>query len=245
MSRRLAITPPELRILRAALVAADEGVSATARVIAGRIVALAPIQSQLPAGRGPSRPSVTPRSAATAPIERSRFRNWTEDLKVHITAWGDVVHLFYDCPGTRGFTPVGQPEPPVFPAVLRDPVCADRRACRICFNDWSSDTIAGFDEWLRRLHGGRRQSTGKHRLLAPPAYSNSGSNRMTLLISSSPPPIGSRIEWSGYSGEVIGTNSDGVQFNGAGFTMTASWGEYAILTRWVPGTARPPYSRSA
>lgn len=61
--------------------------------------------------------------------------------------------------GTRGFRHSGDPDPMIHRARLRDPLCADRRACRICFDQWSRETVDRFDEFLEGLHGRRGATT--------------------------------------------------------------------------------------
>lgn len=184
VSRRLSITPAEVKILRTALL--DPGsTNEAARLIARHVVSLPTIQSTFPVRSAKSsiRSSVPTVAKSSQPATPNRFRkDWHADTNVFVTPWGDVVHMYADCFGTRGFRHGSDPDPVIHQARLRDPICGDRRACRMCFDYLSRETLDRFDEFLEALHGGRRTRTASRKgpiwisggaRLAPPEMSPS------------------------------------------------------------------------
>jgi len=169
-ARRLSITGDELQVLRRALNVKDvpEAHTAQERQLAHHVVALAPLRTGFgqPAAKAPPtrpgsspgtvRPQVTPARGAISPIKRSivpsKYRDWNASTSVYITPQGDVIHRYHDCHGMRGFRHPSEADPVVEIVSLRDPVCAERRACRKCF-DWSPSTLKQLDEFIEGLHG--------------------------------------------------------------------------------------------
>jgi hypothetical protein len=159
VARRLSITPAELQTLRSALAGGSRTGSTAARVLAGHVIGLPALKQTLGAAppKTAARPS-TRTSAGGVRVGRTPkfFRDWNADTNVFVTTWGNAVHMYADCHGTRGFRHAREPDPIVYQARLRDPVCVGRRACRKCFDVWSPSTIDRLDDLLEDLHGERR-----------------------------------------------------------------------------------------
>jgi len=85
-------------------------------------------------------------------------RDWSGNSKVYVTTWGDHVHLFADCPGTKGFGA----DPTVKQVKLSARACTARRGCQRCFGDfWSGTSIEELNRLIEVLHG--RIDEGPHR----------------------------------------------------------------------------------
>lgn len=197
VARRLSITPIELGAIRATL--ADQGStkSAAARVIADHIVHLsAPQGTVRRAAPKPPQPNPGPSVLGTrrAGATRKVFHDWNADTNVFVTIWGNAVHMYADCSGMRGFRHVGEPDPIVDQARLRDPVCRDRRACRKCFDFWSASAIDGLDDLLEDLHGHRRPLSVIARSRSAPAGHQSTSPIRVRSTASPSAPGASKSE---------------------------------------------------
>jgi len=178
-ARRLSLTAVELKALRSALATPSEAATARSRALARHVLGLPPLRSKIdaPAPKQGARGStqVRPTQRTGSPIYKPVVGHsplWSPDTRVFITAWGDVIHLHADCHGIRGFRHVDEPDPKVHQVSLRDPVCGNRRACRKCFDVWSSTTIDRFDGFLEDLHGRRRPAAPARRVVrstSPPA----------------------------------------------------------------------------
>lgn len=78
---------------------------------------------------------------------------WSGETVVYVTQHGDVVHLYADCSGVRGFRSVGEADPDVYRVILGSPACAGRRACRKCYASHSATSLTLLDATITRLHG--------------------------------------------------------------------------------------------
>ena len=172
--RRLGITPEELTLLRKALAG---HVSSPQRAAAALRTALrhAPTGSEAsttgkrpsatkpkpgsktspaPAGRaGPPKSPSKPKPGRTPKRSSGRPAGGaTSASPVYVTKWGNVVHLYWDCPNARGFRQRGEPDADVFKVTVGDPCCRGRRVCATCKN---GSGVAGADveRKLRSLHG--------------------------------------------------------------------------------------------
>lgn len=87
----------------------------------------------------------------TAARPRS-IQRWTADTTVWVTTWGDCVHLYHDCPGTKGFGSDGE----AHEVRLRSKICAARRGCERCFGQFfNASSLNDLEIMLIKLHGGR------------------------------------------------------------------------------------------
>lgn len=194
VAQRLSLTPAEVKTLRLAL--APEGVAKTqtARLLARHVLGLPEIRATLPFGQrtlgAPARPNASVVSAPPSPAPRtgvrtvggrSFARNWSADTNVYVTPLGDAVHQYSNCHGMRGFRHVEEADPVIHQVRLRDPVCAERRACRKCFDMWSPSVLDHFDHFLEGLHGTRQSSYGPRHVASPrrvvPRLANGTSRR--------------------------------------------------------------------
>lgn len=177
IARRLSITTPELKMLRAALMDPAGAVAVGTRVAASHIVGLASTPTS------PVAPEQPPRRFSAPP---RLFRDWSADTNAFLTNWGAAVHMYSDCSGMRGFRHADEPDPVVYQARLRDPECRDRRACRKCFDFWSSTAIDQLDDLLEGLHGKRRSAVqvARSRGLGQNSQATSTQNRPPNLKSS-------------------------------------------------------------
>jgi hypothetical protein len=102
----------------------------------------------------PRMPTVLPGLSDPSSKAPPRFlRDWSAETNVYVTSWGSAIHRYADCRGVRGFRHANEPDPQVFMARVRDPVCADRRPCLICFDVWSHEAIKDLELMLEGLHG--------------------------------------------------------------------------------------------
>lgn len=92
----------------------------------------------------------------------------------------------------------------------------DRRdPCRVCFG--------------RRLVKSRVKVPSARPVWRPAVGPRASSLALATLVSTRPPPAGTRIAWSGYEGIVVSTSGRGVDFSSEGLQMTVPWGERARL----------------
>lgn len=176
IAAQLSITPGQLKQLRAAVNGAGS-VNCQTRVLVQEVMeregrTIRP-QSAKPASspRRPSRP-VSPTHAGSAaggialPESGSLFtapswitadrprsvKYWTPATTVFVTMWGDKVHLYADCGGTR---PPGEANRSMARQVpLSDRICAARTGCLKCFGQfWSGPSLAELKTLIDRLHG--------------------------------------------------------------------------------------------
>lgn len=151
VARRLSITPGELVRLRRALAGdAPEPVPMADRLVAAHVAGLRNLRRTVASSAPPPPKVLEPVRRTPAP---RTFSKWSGDTNVFVTRLGDAVHMYSDCHGLRGFRHAHDPDPQVHQVRLRDPVCADRRACRKCFDIWTPATIDRLDELLVNLHG--------------------------------------------------------------------------------------------
>lgn len=181
-AQRLSLTPMEVKKLRGAL-SSDVGVERTAsdRLLAQHVIRLPTIRAKYPDASTQATPPV-PRTkpAKSRAVHYSRapetgvtpgprvVGKWSADTLVYLTSLGDAVHLYSDCHGMRGFRHAEEPDPVVHQVRLRDPTCAERRACRKCFNVWSPTMLERLDGLIEGLHGtsilGSRQTSASKSL---------------------------------------------------------------------------------
>lgn len=149
VASRLGITTSELQILSAGLAGAIDGSVLRLRTL---IESVARIRvTPTPTPRPASRPS------PSAKTKTARGPGGTGGLGpttlVFVTPWGNVVHRWIDCPSTRGFRHVGEPDPPIYKVPANDPCCRGRRTCRTCGDETGHLARERLDRLLVQLHG--------------------------------------------------------------------------------------------
>ncbi|MGD9794705.1 MAG: hypothetical protein AB7V43_14610 [Acidimicrobiia bacterium] len=171
-ARRLRISAAELALLRRALNDFDNPQPERVRGLVRMVLGLPALQTRLPAQPAKTSPVVAPppsRSTAAAskatappPSAPSEYSGrplsrlgWDGDTNVYVIEHGNVVHAYSDCFGMRGFRHSQEPDPTVYQVNLRHPICAARRACRKCFDQWGSSALGSFDDYIEALHGRR------------------------------------------------------------------------------------------
>lgn len=88
--------------------------------------------------------------AWVTPTRPRRLQDWGPSTTVFVTSWGDSVHLYRNCQGTKAYGSDGE----VIEARLQDQVCAARRGCGRCFGEFFSEsTLASLEQLLIDLHG--------------------------------------------------------------------------------------------
>lgn len=134
-------------------------------------------------GQGAPSPSTTAsQSLATVPMKRAKvserasanrlivapwwvtedtprfFREWSNTSIVFVTDWGDRVHLYASCPGTKGFGA----DSTVIRARLSDRICFARSGCLKCFGEfWGRTSLAELEALIVGLHGRLDSSPGR------------------------------------------------------------------------------------
>lgn len=168
-ARRLSIIPAELKVLRAAMTAHAVPIrhGPQPRQLARQVLSLAPLRTTFdrpahvrPGAQSvaskPKPPPASPARGAISPIKRgigpTAIRDWGPNTSVYITPLGNVVHMYSNCHGMRGFRHPDEADPVVSVVTLRSPVCADRKACRKCF-DWGPASLRQLDDLIDDLHG--------------------------------------------------------------------------------------------
>jgi hypothetical protein len=152
VAARLGITASELKILRRGL--GEPYSPELARVRSGLRDRLSPASNR----------QVSPSSAVTRYYERSNpglvpptgiSKRGRPDAytALFVMDWGNVVHRYYDCSGTRAFLTARKTDRAVYRVEARDPCCRGRRVCRICEPDQGSGWAALVSRVMIGLHG--------------------------------------------------------------------------------------------
>ncbi len=152
VAARLGITASELKILRRGL--GEPYPPELARVRSILRDRLSPASNR----------QVSPPSAVTRYYERSNpglvppsgiSKQGQPDAYsvLFVMDWGNVVHRYYDCAGTRAFLTARETDRSVYRVEARDPCCRGRRVCRICEPDQGSGWAALVIRVLIGLHG--------------------------------------------------------------------------------------------
>lgn len=185
IAEQLSVSLGQLKQLRAAVNGASSVEEDTRRLVHGvmaREGMTGPV-SQMTGGSTPARakapgPSVTRAASSrgarrqggslinkpkwiTADRPRS-IADWTPATTVFVTMWGDKVHLYADCDGTR---PPGQTDRAEVQQVsLSDRICAARTGCLKCCGEfWSGSSMAELKALIDGLHGRVDESPNRRR----------------------------------------------------------------------------------
>ena len=150
-SRRLGITVTELKMLRRGL--GEPNAPDLDRVRSLLRGGLSPATKERPHSSGPAQRYQQLGGRLSPPTGVNRKAQPDAYTILFVTSWGNVVHLYYDCHGTRGFRHVGEPDNAVYKVEARDPCCRGRRVCRVCEPEQGIGWVALLTRLLVGLHG--------------------------------------------------------------------------------------------